>query len=126
MRCKDTCHFAILSKEDFNRALGQIERRKHNERIQFLQSLPYFDKITKNSVSKISLQLEDVTSLKGQTLYKEGDQADYVYLVKEGQYESTRIMTFNEDLGERTKKIFTNPLRAQKITGTSKMSSLKH
>jgi|LauGreDrversion4_2_1035121.scaffolds.fasta_scaffold136254_2 hypothetical protein len=67
-----------------------------------------------------------MSTLKGQILYKEGDPADYVYLVKEGQYEVTRTMTFNEDLGEKTKKIFTNPMRAQKVTGSSKMSSLKH
>ena len=63
-------------------------------------------------MGKISLQFEDMSTLKGQTLYKEGDSADYVYLVKEGQYEVTRTMTFNEDLGEQTKKIFTNPMRA--------------
>lgn len=54
IKCLEDSHFAILSKEDFNRALGAIERRKYNERIQFLQSLPYFDKITKNSVAKLT------------------------------------------------------------------------
>jgi hypothetical protein len=92
-----------LSKDDFVRALGAIEKRKHNEKIQFLQSLPYFDKITKNSVGKISLQFEDHSTLKGQTLYREGEPADYVYLVKEGQYEVTRTMAYNEDLAEKTK-----------------------
>ena len=107
-------------------ALGAIEKRKHNEKVQFLQSLPYFDKITKNSVGKISLQFEDMSTLKGQTLYREGEPADYVYLVKEGQYEVTRTMSFNEDIGEKTKKIFSNPMRAQKVTGSKKMSSQKH
>jgi hypothetical protein len=53
-----------------------------------------------------------MSTLKGQTLYKEGEAADYVYLVKEGLYEVTRTMTYNEDLSEKTKKIFTNPMRA--------------
>lgn len=35
IKCLEDCHFAILSKEDFNRALGAIEKRKYNERIQF-------------------------------------------------------------------------------------------
>ena len=56
IRCLHDCHFAILSKDDFNRALGAIERRIYHERILFLQSLPYFDKLTKNSVGKLSLQ----------------------------------------------------------------------
>jgi hypothetical protein len=29
----EECHFAILSKEDFNNALGAIEKKKYNERI---------------------------------------------------------------------------------------------
>ena len=66
-----------------------------------------------------------MSTLKGQTLYREGEPADYVYLVKEGQYEVTRTMTFNEDLSEKTKKIFSNPMRAQKVTGSKKMSSQK-
>jgi cAMP-dependent protein kinase regulator/cGMP-dependent protein kinase 2 len=33
VRCLTDCHFAILSKNDFNKALGAIEKRKYNERI---------------------------------------------------------------------------------------------
>ena len=33
VRCMEECHFAILSKEDFNNALGAIERKKYNEKI---------------------------------------------------------------------------------------------
>jgi CRP-like cAMP-binding protein len=65
IRCLEDCHFAILSKEDFNRALGAIEKRKYNERIQFLQSLPYFDKLTKTSVGKLSYQFVDMSTIKG-------------------------------------------------------------
>ena len=71
-----------------------------------MQSLPYFDNITKNSVGKISLQFEDMFKFKGQTLYKEGEPADYVYLVKDGQYEVTRTMSFNEDIGEKKLRRF--------------------
>ena len=31
--CKTDCHFAVLSKDDFERSLGAIDRRKYNERI---------------------------------------------------------------------------------------------
>jgi CRP-like cAMP-binding protein len=48
----------------------------------------------------------DVPTIKGQVLYREGDPAEYVYLVKEGQFEVTRTMTFSEDKHEVTKKIF--------------------
>lgn len=97
IRCLEDCHFAILSKNDFNRALGAIERRKYNERIIFLQSLPYFSKLTKTSLGKISFQFVDRPIIKGQVLYKEGEDAEYVYLVKEGQFEVTRMISFADD-----------------------------
>ena len=37
----------------------------------------------------------------------------------------TRTLTFTEDLGERTKKIFVNPMRANKVSGCSQLSNLK-
>ena len=64
-------------------------------------------------------------TIKGQVLYKEGDSADYVFLVKEGQYEVTRTLYLSEDLCEKTKRIFVNPMRANKVTGSSRHSTLK-
>lgn len=125
IRCLEDSHFAILSKEDFNRALGAIEKRKYNERIQFLQSLPFFDKLTKNSVGKLSYQFIDVPTIKGQVLYKEGDPSEYVYLVKEGLFEVTRTLTFKEDPSEKTKKIFVNPMKANRVSGCSQLSNIK-
>ncbi len=58
------------------------------------------------------MQFEDIQLLKGMTLYREGDPTEYIYLVKEGQYEATRQITYAEDLGEKTKQIFSNPMRA--------------
>ncbi len=57
--------------------------------------------------------------IKNQVLYKEGDHTDFIYLVKEGQFEVTRTLTFSDDANEKTKKIFGNPLRANKVSGTS-------
>ena len=67
----------------------------------------------------------DRATIKGQVLYKEGDAADYVFLVKEGQYEVTRMISFAEDNDARTKRIFINPMKENKVTGTAKHSNLK-
>jgi hypothetical protein len=42
IRSLEDTHFAVLSREDFERSLGQIERKKLNEKIAFLRSLPFF------------------------------------------------------------------------------------
>lgn len=36
IRCLEDTHFAVISKDDFNKALGAIEKRKFNEKVQFL------------------------------------------------------------------------------------------
>lgn len=33
IRCLQDSHFAVLSKKDFNKVLGIIERKKYNEKI---------------------------------------------------------------------------------------------
>ena len=42
IRCLTDTHFAILSKKDFNKVLGVIERKKYNDKVAFLRSLPFF------------------------------------------------------------------------------------
>lgn len=54
IRCLEDTHFAVLSKSSFNLVIGQIERKKLNEKVQFLRSLPFFSQLTKTSVGKIT------------------------------------------------------------------------
>lgn len=84
IRCLEDTHFAVLTKHDFNIVLGQIEKKKMNEKIQFLRSLPFFSQLTKTSVSKLTYQFKEVNTIKNQVLYKEGDLADLIYIVKSG------------------------------------------
>ena len=54
IRTIEDTHFAVLSRDDFERSLGQIERKKLNEKIAFLRSLPFFQLLTKTSLSKLT------------------------------------------------------------------------
>lgn len=56
IRCLENTHFAVLSKLDYNKVLGIIEKKKYNEKIQFLRSLPYFNQLTKTSLGKLTYQ----------------------------------------------------------------------
>lgn len=73
--------------------------------------------------------------IKNQTVYREGDPADCVYIIKSGQFEVTKMLVSkNTGLAaishtsekESTKQIFKNPLKAQKMVNTQKLNlSLK-
>lgn len=54
----------MLSKHDFNIVLGQIEKKKLNEKIMFLRSIPFFSQLTKTSVSKLTYQFKEVLMIK--------------------------------------------------------------
>lgn len=125
IRCLTDTHFAVLSKKDFNKVLGNIERKKYNEKIQFLRSLPYFTCLTRASLGKLSYQFQEIHTIKDQVIYKEGDVADYVYLVKEGQFEVSRTMLTKQNLNENTKEILKNPLRSLKVNNNRSLATVK-
>jgi CRP-like cAMP-binding protein len=80
-------------------------------------------------LSKLTYQFKDIPTIKGQILFREGEPADYVYIVKSGQFEVTKtLVQKNTGLSvimnsvggstgknveqESTKEIFKNPLKA--------------
>eukprot|EP00347_Sterkiella_histriomuscorum_P008621 403344394 len=123
IRCLTETHFAVLSKKDFNKVLGVIEKKKYNEKVQFLRSLPFFSQLTKTSLGKLTYQFTDISTIRNQVLYKEGDSADYVYIVKGGQFEVIKTLHLAEDKSQQTKQIFANPMRANKV---GQSQSLNH
>jgi MinD superfamily P-loop ATPase len=64
-------HFAVLNKLDYNKVLGNIERRALQEKIQFLRSIPIFSKLTKTSLGKMSYFFVPKKLIKNQVLYRE-------------------------------------------------------
>jgi CRP-like cAMP-binding protein len=64
IRCVEDTHFAVLSKQDYNLILGQIEKKKLNEKIQFLRSSPFFSQLTKTSISKLTYQFREMPMIK--------------------------------------------------------------
>jgi CRP-like cAMP-binding protein len=60
--------------------------------------------------------------IKNQVLYREGDPAEYVYIIKSGQFEVTKMLVHknvglsaisnNGNEKDSTKEIFKNPLKA--------------
>eukprot|EP00347_Sterkiella_histriomuscorum_P015778 403355716 len=128
IRCIQNTHFAVISKQDYIKVLGIIERKKYNERIQFLRQLPYFSQLTKTSLGKLTYQFIDLKTIKNQVLYREGEPAEYVYIVKDGQFEVTRmekdrpIGQDNKAIGGMsTKEILENPLRSMKVSNTKSL-----
>ena len=85
IRCLTNSHFMVLSKNDYNRVIGKIERRTYNDKINFLRNIPVFSLLTRTSLGKMTYYFETKNCIRDAILYKEGDPAEYVYIVKQGE-----------------------------------------
>jgi CRP-like cAMP-binding protein len=74
----------VLTKSAFDEAIGKIERRSLNDKVNFLRSIPMFSLLTRNSLAKISCSLQRITIQKDQFLYREGEEAKSVYIIIDG------------------------------------------
>lgn len=90
IRCLKNTHLIVLSKEDYNRIIGTIEKKAYLDRINFLRNIPIFSKLTKTSLGKMTYYFEVKKCIKEHVLFKEGDPADFVYIVKKGEFEITK------------------------------------
>ena len=88
VQCVTDCEFAVLMKEQYLAILDRSEKRhifmQHFEKVKVLKGLDY-------------LQLKNLYDLSyeqkfkiGNTVYRQGDDSRYVYLIKSGDFEVQR------------------------------------
>jgi CRP-like cAMP-binding protein len=83
--CKTMCHFATLSKTDYNRILAPAFERKLELKLGFLSELQIFKDWTRMSLSKVSLFFREKKLGRKRLLYKEGSPVTKVYLLVKGE-----------------------------------------
>jgi CRP-like cAMP-binding protein len=88
--CFEDTHFAILSKKDFVRILGNFTNKRFDEMTEFLKKLPIFNGWSMNSLVRLSYLFKIIKYKRGQRLFREGDPADSVFIVKNGEFELTK------------------------------------
>lgn len=83
--CTSPCHFATLSKADYNRILAAVFERQLDLKVEFLSSLQVFKDWTKMSMTKLSYYFRERKLGRKSLLYKEGAPVSKVFLVKKGE-----------------------------------------
>lgn len=104
----------VLSKNDYIKVIGKIERRTYNEKINFLKNIPVFSLLTRTSLGKMTYNFETKMCIRDSILYKEGDEAEYVYIVKHGEFQATKSILHTGPKAEKIEEILENPLKANK------------
>lgn len=93
--CAEDSHFAILSKKDFVRILGNFTNKRFDEMTEFLKKLPIFNGWSMNSLVRLSYLFKIIKFKRNQRLFREGDPADSVFIVKSGEFELTKEIIIN-------------------------------
>jgi len=114
VRCLENTHLMVLTKEAFDEAIGKMERRSLNDKINFLRNIPVFSLLTRNSLAKITCSLQKVHIVKDSILYREGTPASTVYIVIQGELDVTKTLQYKAAIGEKVENIFKDPLKSSK------------
>ena len=84
IQCTKKTKLAILSKEDFHLLLNAYQK-DYAEKLEILRQLPSFRHWAKVSLQKFSRSLIAHEFKRGQYIFKAGDPANKVYIMKTGQ-----------------------------------------
>ena len=61
-----------------------------DEKTIFLKSVPYFSKWTKMAVDKFTYFFTERSFIRNQYVFREGQKAEYIFIVKQGEFELTK------------------------------------
>lgn len=80
----------LFQNKDFENIIGEAVRKDFEARTSVLVNIPAFKHLTKKTLEKLTYNMKEIKLCKDSILFKEGDQSDGLYLIKEGEYEITK------------------------------------
>ena len=91
IKCLKRCHFLVLSKKEYLKSLDEIKSKKKGLLVNYLRNnIPIFNKLTRTYLGKLSDNTKELKITNDFVIFKEGDIADRVYIVKDGEYVVTK------------------------------------
>lgn len=76
---------AILDKYNFKKIISSYEEKKLHEAYSFFSAIPIFSGFTRESLHKLTCMATSMVFSRKNVLFKEGQRADSIYFVKEGE-----------------------------------------
>jgi len=109
------CHLITISRNDFHKALRAIDEKHTKDRVDFIKWIPLFSRLTSTYLGKFSSHFKYLDVTRDHILFKEGDMADKVYLIKSGEFIITKKMIHKTKTKENIADILEDPQRACKL-----------
>lgn len=96
IKAKTMTHCATLNRDDYEKIILPIEEKKLNDRINFLRGFPFLQHLSKQTVSKMTYSIKEVEFNRGNTVYHEGEKANGIYLVYNGEFKVYKRLEIKE------------------------------
>lgn len=92
IQCREDCHFAVLSRDDYNRILSKAHERIIHSKVTILIKQPIFRKLSKGALTRLTYFFKIKTYLRKQTVFNAGDPATELFIVKDGDFQLTKAV----------------------------------
>jgi CRP-like cAMP-binding protein len=81
------CHLLVLHRDDWKATEKSIVKRKITEKVAFIKQIPIFSKLSATYLtSKLVDHFFSMVAVRDQIIFKEGDLADKIYIIREGEF----------------------------------------
>lgn len=90
--CKTNCELVSIDYKIFRIVLKSFFESQSSERLEHLRMVPMFKSIPTHYLEGIILHMKEMKFKKGNTIYKEGEILEYVYLIKEGEIQASKTI----------------------------------
>ncbi|KAL4478048.1 hypothetical protein ABPG72_013487 [Tetrahymena utriculariae] len=86
----EKCELAVISRNDYMEIITPLQQGDAEEKLDFLQNIPYFQNWDKKDLRTLSYSLEIQEVPKGSFLYKEDDNSNDLYMILKGEFKVTK------------------------------------
>ena len=83
----EPCHVAYLNRSDFRVILGQILKKEQLEKVKVLAKFPILNTQGGGIMLKLQYKIKLLEYTKGEIVYHEGDLADKLYFIEDGEFQ---------------------------------------
>lgn len=107
------CHLVCLSRHDYEKAKDQTKKKRISNLVSFMKKIPLFYNLTRTYLgNKLCNKVEFMEVNKDHVLFKEGDKADRIYIIKSGEFLVTKKKESDKKKTENIQDILDDPQRA--------------
>jgi len=94
-RAKTKVTVLKISRQDYLPVIKGALRTKAKVYLDTLSSIPFFKSFSEYSVEKLASGIRQFSYAKKQNVFKENDDVEYLYIVREGEFEATKKVSEN-------------------------------